>query len=231
MDAQHQIKRNLNAPAAVERIEAMIREDAELHRTGLAGRLCEEFGFFDARGRAQVSGCLAALRALERAGRIGLPPARTGGGSCARSAPAAAVAPPSGVPDEAGRVRGLSIVLVEDAAQREVWHALMAAEHPRGAGPLVGCQLRYLVSSAHGWLGAAGVAASALQLAARDRWIGWDAARRRAHLHRVVGLSRFLIRPGVKCRNLASHVLGRVLRRLPADFEARYGYTPYLVET
>ena len=128
-------------------------------------------------------------------------------------------------------MRELSIVVVEDAAQREIWHALMAAEHPRGAGPLVGCQLRYLVGSAHGWLGAAGVAASALQLAARDHWIGWDAARRRAHLHRVVGLSRFLIRPEVQCRNLASHVLGRVLRRLPADFEARYGYAPYLVET
>ena len=82
-----------------------------------------------------------------------------------------------------------------------------------------------------GWLGAAGIAASALQLAARDRWIGWDAAGRRSHLHRVVGLSRFLIRPGVVCRNLASHVLGQLLRRLPADFEARYGYAPYLVET
>ena len=231
VDAQHQIKRTLNAAAALERIEAMIREDAELHRTGLAGRVCEEFGFFDARGRAQVGGCLAALRALERGGRIGLPPPRTQGGRCARGEPAAAVAPPSEVPDEAGRVRGLSIVLVEDAAQRAIWHALMAAEHPRGAGPLVGCQLRYLVGSAHGWLGAAGVAASALHLAARDRWIGWDATQRRAQLHRVVGLSRFLIRPGVQCRNLASHVLGRVLRRLPADFETRYGYAPYLVET
>ena len=30
-------------------------------------------------------------------------------------------------------MRGQSIVLVEDAAQREIWHALMAAEHPRGA--------------------------------------------------------------------------------------------------
>ena len=47
----------------------------------------------------------------------------------------------------------------------------------------------------------------------------------------MVGLSRFLIRPGVDCRNLASHVLGRLLRRLPEDFEARYGYAPYLVET
>ena len=231
MDAQHQIKRSLNAPEALERVEAMLRDDGQLHRTGLARRVCEEFGFFDARGRAQVGGCLAALRALEHAGRIGLPPARTRGGSCVRRAPVGAVAPASGVPAEVGRVRGLSVVLVHDAAQRELWHALMAGEHPRGAGPLVGCQLRYLVGSAHGWLGAAGVAAGALQLAARDRWIGWDAARRRSHLHRVVGLSRFLIRPAVQCRNLASHVLGRVLRRLAADFEARYGYAPYLVET
>lgn len=231
VDAQHLISRSLNAPAAVERVEALLKEDGELHRTGLARRLCAEFGFFDARGRAQVSGCAAALRALERAGRVELPARRTGGGSCVRSAPVAALSPPSQVPGVAGRVRELSIVLVEDAAQRALWHALMATEHPRGAGPLVGCQLRYLVGSAHGWLGGAGFAASALQLAARERWIGWDAAQRRAHLHRVVGLSRFLIRPQVQCRNLASHVLGRLLRRLAVDFEARYGYAPYLVET
>ena len=73
------------------------------------------------------------------------------------------------------------------------------------------------------------MAASALQLAPRDRWIGWDAATRLAHLdhlHRVVGLCRFLIRPGVLCRNLASHVLGRVVRALPEDFEALYELDP-----
>ena len=231
VEAQHQIKRTLNAAAALERVEALMEHDGERHRTGVARRVCEEFGFFDARGRAQVGGCLAALRALERAGRVRLPRARTGGGSCTRRGPTPAVAPPWAVPDEVGRVRELSVVVVEDAAQRAVWHALMAGEHPRGAGPLVGCQVRYLVASAHGWLGAAGFAASALQLAARDRWMGWNAAQRRAHLHRVVGLSRFLIRPQVECRNLASHVLARLLRRLPADFEARYGYAPYLVET
>ena len=44
-------------------------------------------------------------------------------------------------------------------------------------------------------------------------------------------MCRFLIRPGVECPNLASHVLGRVLRRMPVDFEVRYGYRPWLVET
>ena len=68
-------------------------------------------------------------------------------------------------------------------------------------------------------------------ICARDAWMGWSDAQRKTHLHRVVCLSRFLIRPAVRCRHLASHVLGRVLRRVGADFEARYHYRPWLVET
>ena len=76
-----------------------------------------------------------------------------------------------------------------------------------------------------------GFAASARRLAARDAWVGWDDARRCAHLHRVVGLCRFLVRPGVRCHNFASHVLGRAARALREDFEALYGYRPWLLET
>ena len=106
----------------------------------------------------------------------------------------------------------------------------MAREHPHGVATFAGCQVRYLVGSAHGWLGAAGVAA-ALRVACRDRWIAWSEERRREELRRVVCLSRFLIRPSVRCSHLASHVLGRILRRLPRDFQARHGYRPWLVES
>jgi len=44
----------------------------------------------------------------------------------------------------------------------------VAAEHPHGAVLHVGAQLRYLIESEHGVLGALGFAASALALAARD---------------------------------------------------------------
>ena len=54
---------------------------------------------------------------------------------------------------------------------------------------------------------------------------GWNDDGRRACLHWVACLSRF--RPGIKCRNLA--VLGRVAKG--DDFEARYGYRSYLLET
>ena len=128
-------------------------------------------------------------------------------------------------------LRDLALVRVETDAQRLVWNTLMAHEHRRGAGPFVGHQLRYLVGSAHGWLGGVGFAASARRLNVRDAWVGWDDARRRAHLHRVVGLCRMLIRPHVACRNLVSHVLGRAVRAVGEDFERLYGYRPWLLET
>ena len=42
---------------------------------------------------------------------------------------------------------------------------------------------------------------------------------RRKRLHRILGLSRFLIRPSVRCRCLASKVLGKVLRRVLGTVE------------
>ena len=50
-------------------------------------------------------------------------------------------------------------------------------------------------------------------------------------MHRVIGMSRFLIRPSVRCQSLASMVLGMTLRTLAQDFEDQYKYRPWLVES
>ena len=231
MEIQHQVKRTLRAPEALSRVRALLLEPEVEHRSALAERVCAEFGFFDARGRAQRSSCLKALRELEHDGHFALPAPLTRPGRPGARGPGEAVALAHEVPRRLEQVEGLELVLVQTGEQRALWRALLGHEHPRGAGPLVGCQLRYLVGSAHGWLGALGFGAAALTLSAREHWIGWDVAQRRAHLHRVVGLNRFLIRPTVHCHNLASHILGRALRVLGADFEQRYGYRPWLVES
>ena len=87
------------------------------------------------------------------------------------------------------------------------------------------------MGSDHGWLGALGFGSSALYLRDRDRWIGWDLEKRGEYLERIVGLGRYLIRPSVQCRNLASYVLGACMKQFPMDFERQYGYEPWLVET
>ena len=66
---------------------------------------------------------------------------------------------------------------------------------------------------------------------ARDQWIGWDDGTRARQLPRVVSNSRFLVLPWVHIQNLASATLGLALRRLPRDWQVRYGVAPLLVET
>ena len=55
--------------------------------------------------------------------------------------------------------------------------------------------------------------------------------QRRASLHTVVNMNRFLIRPSVHCVNLASKLLGMAVRRMPVDFEHLYHYRPLLLES
>jgi len=231
MDAQNQIKRTLTRSSSLERVRTLIDEGTVAHRSELAKTICEQYGFHDARGKVQLSGCLKALRELEADGHFVLPAAQKKTGPSSLPRLGEAVPQPKDVPARAGEVKGLTLVLVETSEQMRTWNELMIDEHPQGAGPLVGRQLRYLVGSENGWLGALGFAAAALQLADRDRWIGWDAEQRRAHLDMIVGMSRYLIRPGVRCHNLASKVLSMGMARLPDDFHRQYGYRPLLVET
>jgi len=70
-----------------------------------------------------------------------------------------------------------------------------------------------------------------VHLAARDRWIGWTAERQSVRLHLIANNSRFVILTPGRVPNLASRVLGPVLRRLSADSGAAHGYPVLLAET
>ena len=199
----------------------------------VADRVCEAFDFRDGRGRWQRASCCRALSDLQAAGHVSLPagqPARGVGGR-ARVLPHP-VAPAVDVPGTVDEVGGLTLVLVETGEQRRVWNTLMAQEHPRGAGPFVGPQLRYLVGSAHGWLGGVGFAASARRLRARDAWIGWDDTGRRSPPASGAGTVPAAGAPRCRVPQLGLPRVGPGRpggrRRLRA---ARYGYRPWLLET
>lgn len=60
------------------------------------------------------------------------------------------VAAPVGVPEQAGDVSGLALIKVDNLDLMQIWNELMLSEHPQGARPLVGAQMRYLIGSNHG---------------------------------------------------------------------------------
>jgi len=231
MNRQNQIKRTLSEPANIDYISHLLRNNEIVHRTALAKQACEQFGFHDLRGQSQLAGCLKALRELEASGHFILPKAKQASGKKSPRRLTSPVPVPVDVPGNVNEINALELVLVSETDEMRIWNELMIGEHPRGSGPLVGRQLRYLIRSESGWLGGFGFAAPALQLADRDKWIGWDQEGRQASLHYIVGMSRFLIRPSVRCKNLASKVLSMSVVRLACDFEQRYGYRPLLIES
>lgn len=236
MIKQNQIKRVLALPDSIATVRQMTAAGVAHNRATLAIAVCERFGFFNPYGHAQTSGCLKALRELERAGHFALPPPQVRVPGKIRKVREARclgmpVAAPHAVPEQAEEVQALRLTRVDTQTQLLVWNQMMKDEHPQGAGPLVGTQVRYLIESMHGILGGFGFAAAAIRLADRDTWIGWNEASRQAHQNRVIGMARFLIRPQVRCHNLASRAMGMALRSLSADFENRYGYSPWLVES
>ena len=80
-------------------------------------------------------------------------------------------------------------------------------------------------------LGALGFSAAAWRVSCRDDYIGWTDMQRIANLALVLNNSRFLILPWIQIPNLASRILGAVVRQAPRDWEARYGRRPVLLET
>ena len=231
MKIQNQIKRTLSLPTSIEYINQLLKGNEIAHRTDLAKQVCTHFKFHDARGEMQTSGCQKALRELESSGYFDLPKARRKAGTKSPRRLTDAVQRPVDVPIEVNGITELELVQVREEQHMRIWNELMITEHYIGTATLVGRQMRYLIRSEHGWLGGIGFAAPALQLAARDQWIGWNKEERQAQLHSIVGMSRFLIRPSVSCKNLASKVLGMSMATIADDFDLQYGYRPLLIES
>lgn len=221
-------------PEVLEHLRQCVAETSVLSRNALAREVCQHLAWYSPNGRPALSSAKVALRKLARRGLLAMPE-RVGRARKARRLRCTGGALPLlvGVPARVDQIQDLRLVLIADQHDplSATWNDLIIAQHPCCDAPIVGAQLRYLIGSAHGWLGAVGFGPASFVLGPRDTWVGWSISARLAHLREVVGLARLLIREEVRCANLASKVLHLALARLPADWQARYGVQPVLVET
>jgi hypothetical protein len=112
------------------------------------------------------------------------------------------------------------------------FNAYLARYHYLPYRSTVGENLGYLVQDRQGRdLACALFGAAAWKTQPRDAFIGWTATQRQTHLSWVVNNSRLLILPWVRVPGLASHILGRVARRVARDWQAHYGHPVVLLET
>jgi len=163
-------------------------------------------------GQPKDMAARALLRKLGAEGLIALPPPVRSANNAFRHRTVAAVSteqtPLSG---PLGALRPLTLSLVHQAEERQLFRALVQRYHYLGYTGPVGENLHYLVYDRHGRaLGCLLFGAPAWTMAARERFIGWDRASRELGLRLVANNMRFLILPWVEVAHLASHILGRI---------------------
>ena len=168
-------------PEFISYLDERMQVDPLLSNNALARIICEHLAWWTGAGRAAVASAKKAIAKLRRRGLLSEPGIRRARPRSHRLRPSGQPLPAiERLPKAVEEIGGLRLVLVEghEDPLHRLWNDLMIQQHPCGDAPLVGPQLRYLIGSDHGWLGALGFSSAAFLLGARDQWIGWSRAAR-----------------------------------------------------
>jgi hypothetical protein len=214
-------------------IQALIDEHPGMSRRGLSKTLCERWDWRQPNGQLRDMVCRGLMLALHRGGHIELPPVRSRPPNNVVSArrPSAVAVDTRPLCSALADLHPLAIRQVRTTAHEPLFNALVEAHHYLGYTQPVGEHLKYLVFAQERPIACLAWSSAPRHLGARDRFIGWSSEARRRNLRYLAYNCRFLILPWVQVPNLASHLLGRMAKRLPADWERIYGHAVYYLET
>ena len=120
---------------------------------------------------------------------------------------------------------------VDETKWEVFWDELVNEHHYLGYTGQMGARIKYIITLGKQIVGAISFCSGAYKLGPRDDYIGWDRDTRLSRLQHVLSNNRFLILPWIRIRNLASHILSKVLRQLREDWEKQYEVTPHMIET
>jgi hypothetical protein len=215
-------------------IRRLLDEHPDWCRSRLSVELCERWAWRNAQGRRKDMAARTLLLKLERAGHIRLPPRRGPSPNGRRNRVVPLVQPkPEPIRGTLRELRPLSVkVIAPGSEDLRLFNGLLARYHYLGHRNTVGENLRYLVRDRQGRSVACALFGSAAwKCADRDAFLGWDRATRERHLQGLTNNTRFLIPAWVEVPHLASHVLGRIARRIRADWKQKYGHPIHALET
>jgi hypothetical protein len=220
-------------PEVLAQVRGLIVEQPDWSRRRLALELCRRWQWHNGAGQIKDMAARSFLDKLEARGWIELPPRqrRQGPGFAPRLA---ALPPaPAELKESLVQLRPLQWqVLSARQPQAARFNAYLAQYHYLPYRSTVGENLGYLVQDRHGRdLACALFSAAAWKTQPRDEFIGWTVSERQTYLGRIANNSRFLILPWVHVPELASHILGRLARRVAHDWQTHYGHPVVLLET
>jgi hypothetical protein len=222
------------APADLNQLRSILRAHPEWSRRRVSEVVCAAWNWRTPAGQLKDMAMRSLLLKLDRQGHLTLPPRRRVASNRMAPHPPAPRAwdqTPLVTTLEALGPLTVEEVSAAPAARAECAAALATFHYLGDRGP-VGETLCYAVRQPTGrLLACVRFGSAAWSCRVRDRWIGWTPPQRVRQLAWLTNNARFLILPFVRVPRLGSWILGRVLRRLSADWQEKYGHPIVLVET
>jgi hypothetical protein len=207
-------------------------------RFRLAKELCKLWNWSTPTGQLKDFAARTFLRKLFERGLITLPPIRTfnqrkNGFATPIKSEATLIPQASSIESSLSGLFPLSFIIPSSRSEEDfLFHHYLASHHYLGFQRTVGENMKYFVRDRYGRdLACVLFGSAAWKTKPRDEFIGWNRETRAQKLVWITNNTRFLILPWVRVPHLASHVLGRISRRIRADWQAKYGHPVHLLET
>jgi len=214
-------------------IQDLIARHPHLSRRRLSTELCKAWDWRQQNGVLRTMVARGLMLQLHRAGLIELPPVRKvmPNPFLERRKPQAVEVDEAPLEGKLSEIQPLEFRQVRRTPQERIVGALIEKHHYLGYKQPVGEHLKYLVLTRGRPIACLRWSSAPFQLGPRDRFIGWSREARERNLRFVAYNTRFLILPWVKVPHLASHILGRMAKLLPLDWERLYGHPVHFLET
>lgn len=217
----------------IEFIKKLIAENSNDSRRSISKKLCKAWNWVQPNGTLRDMVCRGFLLRLESAGYIKLPPRRFTPNNplSNRKSPAKVNIDQVPIDTTLSKIRPLEIREVRRTPFEKLFNGLIGQYHYLGYCHPVGEHLKYIVFSKGRAIACLAFSSAPRHIGCRDKFIGWSPNIRKKNLHLIAYNSRFLILPWVLVPYLASHLLGRIAKVLPVDWESIYNHPIYFLET
>jgi len=214
-------------------IRQFIAQNSGDSRWMLSRKLCRVWGWVQPNGALRDMVCRGLMLQLARAGQIDLPPIRV-----RIVNPLVHRKKPSWVEIDQtpleGKLSDLGLIEFRQVRRTDaeaLFNSLIQQYHYLGYCQPVGEQLKYIVFAKERPMACLAWSSAPRHIGDRDRFIGWTKTFREKNLSLIACNNRFLILPWVRVSCLASHILGKMVKVLPKDWERLYHHPLYYLET
>lgn len=216
-------------------LQGVIQDNPNWSRHKITKHICNQWEWCTNSGQLKTFAARSMIDKLEQRGLLELPPIRV---SLRRSPrppfPEGFTAPElKQIEESLKELTPLSIhIPAPNSYEDNCVGYYLNRLHYLGFNKTVGENIKYLVRDISGRdIACLLFGSAAWKTAPRDSFIGWDSETQKANINFITNNTRFLILPQVHILHLASHILGRIMRRIQQDWINKYAHPIHMVET